>query len=365
MQQYTTILTEDKFTPSELRVHKGIPVVITNNTNRYCYLDCCEEHLAPGDKANVIFFESTEVTDLQNIFLLLRVTVEAQEPPSTPTPNNTLVLSNSQTIILDAFIYACSKNQIEVVEKRLAQWSTQSIQQRQLYLNHVSDENETALHAASKHNNVEIVKLLLQHGADCESIVATPESNKSLSALHLASKWGRHEIVRTLIDHNPSININAKDSDTGQTALHLATAYGHLSVIIILLTSFCDPTKANIPLLDPFVRDANNKTALSVAMNGGIAKQHIQEHIYRYQTSTYKKHIKTFVEGLALQHNFGLGKHMTDVPMDCVGVINEFIFTQDQACELFSKLQQRQAEEAKNFFKKKVKRTQYPIGMNI
>jgi hypothetical protein len=99
MQQYTTILTEDKFTPSELRVHKGIPVVITNNTNRYCYLDCCEEHLAPGDKANVIFFESTEVTDLQNIFLLLRVTVEAQEPPSTPTPNNTLVLKQSSSML--------------------------------------------------------------------------------------------------------------------------------------------------------------------------------------------------------------------------------------------------------------------------
>lgn len=85
----------------------------------------------------------------------------------------------------------------------------------------------TPLHAASQQGSVEVVRLLLQKGADLRTTVET-----GWQPLHFASAQGHHDVVELLVDEGADLDAV---TDSGLTPLHLASSRGHLAVVQILL----------------------------------------------------------------------------------------------------------------------------------
>uniref|UniRef100_A0A3P8W2Z6 Ankyrin 1 n=1 Tax=Cynoglossus semilaevis TaxID=244447 RepID=A0A3P8W2Z6_CYNSE len=85
----------------------------------------------------------------------------------------------------------------------------------------------TALHIASKQNQVEVANSLLQYGAS-----ANAESLQGVTPLHLASQEGRPDMVSLLISKQANVNLGNK---SGLTPLHLVAQEGHVSIADILV----------------------------------------------------------------------------------------------------------------------------------
>ena len=79
-----------------------------------------------------------------------------------------------------------------------------------------------------------------------------------LRAIHVASEFGHVEIVRVLLALGAKPNVL---SAATKPPLHLAARNGHTEVIKLLLAAGADPTKA-----------VEGRTALTCAANGEIAK---------------------------------------------------------------------------------------------
>jgi hypothetical protein len=88
-------------------------------------------------------------------------------------------------------------------------------------------EGETALHAAVRKANLEIVNFLLQTGANINS-----KNHSGLTPLHVAAYCGEREIVNTLIEKGAEVNAKAKD---GITPLHAAASMGNGKTIELLI----------------------------------------------------------------------------------------------------------------------------------
>ncbi|MDR1303215.1 MAG: ankyrin repeat domain-containing protein [Puniceicoccales bacterium] len=86
----------------------------------------------------------------------------------------------------------------------------------------------TALHLAAGKGHVEVVKLLLDAGADVNAL-----DEEDCAALHLAAMKGHAEVVRALL-RAPGADANATDA-YGRTALHLAAEKGCREVVRVLL----------------------------------------------------------------------------------------------------------------------------------
>jgi ankyrin repeat protein len=90
----------------------------------------------------------------------------------------------------------------------------------------------TALQAASKGGHLEIVQLLLNHGADVNI-----RRGDSGTALQAASAIGYLEIVQLLLNHGADDNIQGEYYGT---ALQAASARGHLEIVQLLLNHGAD-----------------------------------------------------------------------------------------------------------------------------
>jgi ankyrin repeat protein len=85
----------------------------------------------------------------------------------------------------------------------------------------------TPLHLAAKKGRIEIVHVLLQHGANVGM-----KDGSGITALHQAARFGWAEVVRILLRHGA--NVCTKDGD-GRTALHQAAQFGSAEVVRVLL----------------------------------------------------------------------------------------------------------------------------------
>lgn len=91
----------------------------------------------------------------------------------------------------------------------------------------------TALHRAVWGGHPEIVKLLLERGAEVEA-----RDGAGQTPLSLAARWGRADIMDLLLKRGA--DPSARD-DMGRTLLHYAAQYGHLEVMRVLLDRGFDP----------------------------------------------------------------------------------------------------------------------------
>jgi ankyrin repeat protein len=85
----------------------------------------------------------------------------------------------------------------------------------------------TALHRAVWGGHPDIVRLLLERGAEVDA-----KGGGGQTPLSLAARWGRGDLVDLLLEHGA--DASTKD-DLGRTLLHYAAQYGHVDVMRALL----------------------------------------------------------------------------------------------------------------------------------
>jgi hypothetical protein len=96
------------------------------------------------------------------------------------------------------------------------------------------NDGKTPLHLASIHENVEVARFLIKHGAD-----ATAQANNGWTPLHVASSCGCVEVARVLVEHGADVTAQGND---GRTPFYLALAYGHVEVAQFLVDLDSDTT---------------------------------------------------------------------------------------------------------------------------
>ena len=79
----------------------------------------------------------------------------------------------------------------------------------------------TLLHRASYCGQVEVVKLIVNRGAD----INIRDAKNNNTALHLAAESGSVEIIKLLLDKGMSVSLTDKDEST---PLHVSAEFGHL-----------------------------------------------------------------------------------------------------------------------------------------
>jgi len=113
---------------------------------------------------------------------------------------------------------------------------------------------ETPLSVASRQGYSEVVRVLLEHGADTET-----RDVFTSSPLELSSKNGHVEVLRVLLENHADVNVS---DEYNWTALHFASTSGHVAVARVLLENGAD---AN-------AKTTNNGTPLHLARNGGVTR---------------------------------------------------------------------------------------------
>lgn len=95
----------------------------------------------------------------------------------------------------------------------------------------------TALHLASNEGHEEVVRILIEYGANIES-----ETRMNRRALHIACIRGNLEVVKILLDANAEKNPKDKDF---YTPLHFAAENGYNEILKILLEYGATPNVKN------------------------------------------------------------------------------------------------------------------------
>ena len=124
----------------------------------------------------------------------------------------------------DAFQYACSFGLESAV--------CNILESENIDVNGATHIGTTALIRAASSGHVDLVKLLINRGAD------TSKANWYGSALHCAAEAGQCESIRFLLDSG--MNVDLRD-DFGRTPLHCATDQRHIVAIELLLDMGADP----------------------------------------------------------------------------------------------------------------------------
>lgn len=94
-------------------------------------------------------------------------------------------------------------------------------------------EGITALHIATRHNDIATTKLLVDAGAKVEAVAAT------CTPLQLASDLGYLEVMEILI--KAGANLDHRGATDGMTAIYLSAKSGQLAAVRLLLLSNANP----------------------------------------------------------------------------------------------------------------------------
>ncbi len=139
---------------------------------------------------------------------------------------------------------------------------------------------QPALHWAARCGNIEIVKLLLCHGAAVDArapeleyedasgfSVVTYRESPGPTALLIAAGLGHDQVVQVLLDHGADINLKAGDDSYARSALEMACSHGHLDTIRLLLDRGAKVDLDNLAYLLPDISDTGLLARLFDAAN--------------------------------------------------------------------------------------------------
>ena len=149
--------------------------------------------------------------------------------------------------------------------------------------------NYTALHCAVREGHPDVVRVLIDAGADIETKTADPEPSQGVHGqppLYFASTSGALEVVKMLVEAGAGVNVTDR---YGDTCLFHAVNFGHTETVRYLV---------GLPEVDVNHRDNDNCTALDFAMNEGNtemvqvlidggAKKEAQKRINKKRTVTF------------------------------------------------------------------------------
>ncbi len=118
-------------------------------------------------------------------------------------------------------------------------------------------DGSTMLHIATSAAQNEVVKLLLQSGAD----VNTPCTQSRVTAIHLAAVYGQASLLELFKQYGADFLVTTAE---GETALHLAAKVRHSAEAMTTLTSFLTEQGCSIN-----TQDKGGNTALHEAAKAG------------------------------------------------------------------------------------------------
>ena len=99
----------------------------------------------------------------------------------------------------------------------------------------ISDKNAKLIQASEK-GNVADAQAVLIDGADINATEVREDDGvyvRGITALMMASANGHTEVVKLLLDNGADVNV--KNTDDGVTALFMASANGHTEIVKLLL----------------------------------------------------------------------------------------------------------------------------------
>ena len=115
-----------------------------------------------------------------------------------------------------------------------------------------NDYGLTVLHRAAWKGHTDVVRYLVEQGADVNA-----KTDDGDTVLGVAAWEGQTDVVRYLVEQGA--DVNAKTDKGGWTALHGAAEYGHLAVVRYLVEQGADVNAKN----------SADWTALAGAVSGG------------------------------------------------------------------------------------------------
>ena len=148
--------------------------------------------------------------------------------------------------------------------KRAKEIGAEELIKRLLYWDpNINDTEELHLYEASANNNVELVRLLLDIGADINLANRAGET-----PLYVASLFGYVNIVRILTERGANIN---KANKNGETPLHIASQNGQVEVVRILLEKGANINKFDYSSETPLyvASEAGNEEVVRILLEKG------------------------------------------------------------------------------------------------
>lgn len=119
----------------------------------------------------------------------------------------------------------------------------------------VDDDGYTPLHRAAYTNNVDIAKILIQHGANVNA-----KTEFGWTPLHSAVKWSNAECAAFLLQHGADVNAISQGQ---QTPLHIASTVSNCreTAMTLMMETNCDTGALN----------NSEETAAEIARRTGLS----------------------------------------------------------------------------------------------
>ena len=131
---------------------------------------------------------------------------------------------DAQTVRMDPILEASFRGNLPAV-RRLLDADPESTR---IHLQSRDPVGMTALHLATWGGHPEIVRLLLERGADVNA-----QDGGGQTPVSLAARWGRSDLMDIFLAHGADTSIR---DDQGRTLLHYAAQYDHVEVMRALIS---------------------------------------------------------------------------------------------------------------------------------
>jgi ankyrin repeat protein len=125
--------------------------------------------------------------------------------------------------------------------------------------------SQTPLDRAAFKGKVDVVRLLIERGAEVDS-----RDKWGWTPLHLASRYGHLEVSRVLIDHGANVNARKHESLDSATS----SAYnGHLGIVKLLLERGADVHALNEEGQTPYQESLKRDIERLQIYSGSMARE--------------------------------------------------------------------------------------------